>query len=367
MVETNPSFQHISCINCATTADKHHVLVQTEVIHEGHLKGAPLTVVVCPKCGLVFLNPQPTREALGRFYEHEYHGGPVALPAKERLITRRMWQRDFFYSWLVNALLPEEVTSWNVLDIGSGYGVWLQWFDKSCRLVGVELSWQAANIASKLFGITVYQIDFMENRFQDEQFDLVTGLAVIEHFPDPLAALVEMNRVLKRGGYLYLQTPDLHGLVLRQGVEKYFKLVHTFYFSLATLSSLLQKAGFEVFAFRQRPALLETSSLWHPGNYWSGELDILARKRHERTLEDAQSHPYSGDDVSSVLSSLQAALKRDKLYIWLGASRSNRVPGAIVGRILRLGRWLTGTPRSIFEEQYIRLGLSVEGGSENVD
>jgi 2-polyprenyl-3-methyl-5-hydroxy-6-metoxy-1,4-benzoquinol methylase len=41
----------------------------------------------------------------------------------------------------------------------------------------------------------------------DNSFDTVTSTEVLEHVPDPLRALREMNRVLKPGGYLILATP----------------------------------------------------------------------------------------------------------------------------------------------------------------
>lgn len=43
--------------------------------------------------------------------------------------------------------------------------------------------------------------------FPDNAFDTVTSTEVLEHVPDPLRALREMQRVLKPGGHLILSTP----------------------------------------------------------------------------------------------------------------------------------------------------------------
>jgi ubiquinone/menaquinone biosynthesis C-methylase UbiE len=41
--------------------------------------------------------------------------------------------------------------------------------------------------------------------FQDGEFDAVWSIWVLEHIPNPEAALNEIRRVVKTGGYLYLQ------------------------------------------------------------------------------------------------------------------------------------------------------------------
>jgi len=48
----------------------------------------------------------------------------------------------------------------------------------------------------------------MQLPFADGTFDIVYSSEVIEHTPDPLAVLPELNRVLKPGGHLVLSTPN---------------------------------------------------------------------------------------------------------------------------------------------------------------
>jgi len=263
-------------------------------------------------------------ESIRQFYSSEYYDDTESAITLKALISQKAWLENSLYFWLVSQL--SGITGSSILDIGSGYGLWLHLFDKSNHLVGIELSRQAANIARDFFGLTVYQTDFMKNEFKNAEFDLVTCLAVIEHFPNPLIALAEVNRILKRGGHLYLYTPDLHALVLRNGIESYFKLVHLFYFSFSTLSSLLRKSGFEVIAYRQHPAIAEKRQV--------GTLEILARKEEGRNLEEAQIRPSSCSELSSVLSNVELAFKRDRLYIWFLGPLYRRP------KLLALARWL---------------------------
>ena len=68
----DPLFQPIDCVNCGALSPQHTPLIETTIKHRGHLHGKPLRVVICSRCGLTFLNPQPTAAALQRFYEREY-------------------------------------------------------------------------------------------------------------------------------------------------------------------------------------------------------------------------------------------------------------------------------------------------------
>jgi len=44
--------------------------------------------------------------------------------------------------------------------------------------------------------------------FKDESFDAVTSIEVIEHVHNPTLLLVEIKRVLRKGGVLYMTTPN---------------------------------------------------------------------------------------------------------------------------------------------------------------
>ena len=43
--------------------------------------------------------------------------------------------------------------------------------------------------------------------FEDETFDVVVCLSILEHVPDPLRAIAELHRVLKPGGKVWVQLP----------------------------------------------------------------------------------------------------------------------------------------------------------------
>ena len=59
-------------------------------------------------------------------------------------------------------------------------------------------------------GIDIDIIDFNNDKFPfpDNSFDLVVSLAVIEHIKNTENFLSEINRILKKGGFVFLSTPN---------------------------------------------------------------------------------------------------------------------------------------------------------------
>ncbi|MFM2126495.1 MAG: hypothetical protein RL328_2946 [Acidobacteriota bacterium] len=84
-----------------------------------------------------------------------------------------------------------------VLDVGSGTG-YLQ--DIVENYVGLDISPTASRYYHKPF----IQASATEMPIPDNDFDLVWSVWVLEHVPNPEQALMEMRRVVKDGGYLYL-------------------------------------------------------------------------------------------------------------------------------------------------------------------
>jgi SAM-dependent methyltransferase len=94
-----------------------------------------------------------------------------------------------------------------VLDAGCGSGRTLQDLSAYGEVSGIELSELAAEHARGrgLGEVRVGRVE--ELPWEDHSFDLVTCLDVLEHTPDDRAALRELRRVTKTGGWLLLTVP----------------------------------------------------------------------------------------------------------------------------------------------------------------
>jgi SAM-dependent methyltransferase len=84
-----------------------------------------------------------------------------------------------------------------VLDVGSGTG-YLQ--DVVEDYVGLDISPEAARFYHKPF----IQASATEMPVPDNDFDSLWSIFVLEHVPNPEQALLEMRRVVKNGGIVYL-------------------------------------------------------------------------------------------------------------------------------------------------------------------
>ena len=84
-----------------------------------------------------------------------------------------------------------------VLEVGCGRGAFQ---DLVPHYVGVDLSESVARYLHKPF----FCASATALPFHDNSFDAVWSIHVLEHVPDPEPALLEMRRVLKPNGLLYL-------------------------------------------------------------------------------------------------------------------------------------------------------------------
>jgi len=96
----------------------------------------------------------------------------------------------------------------NILDVGFGTGYSLGKFKElGINVKGITLDedeWKDQNF----LGYDVQLMDMAFLDFEDKTFDLVWCRHTLEHSVMPIIALMEFNRVLKDGGYLYIEVPQ---------------------------------------------------------------------------------------------------------------------------------------------------------------
>jgi len=106
-----------------------------------------------------------------------------------------------FYDRLTNILTSEIGDSSSILEVGSGSGMLVSFFQKlGLFSVGMDRSMMPLNVAKSKFGASnLISGDMFQIPFKSNSFDVVWNEGVLEHFKEPtnLAACKEMSRVSK--------------------------------------------------------------------------------------------------------------------------------------------------------------------------
>jgi SAM-dependent methyltransferase len=134
-----------------------------------------------------------------------------------------------------------------LLEIGSSTGEMLAAANSTFAATGVEADEKNSRIANAR-GLDCFSGTLADARFPDRSFDVAAMYHVIEHFPSPRAELRELHRVIKPGGWLAVETPNIATLWFRMLGARWRQFIpdHIFFFTPQTITRLCEENGFEV-------------------------------------------------------------------------------------------------------------------------
>lgn len=235
---------------------------QGMLIAEKDRLGVPCRTVICKTCGLVFNQDPLEPSALNAFYE-KYWAAIQWGPDPEENFSKRI--RPGAYSWKRFAYLGLSLrenmhTVKNVLEIGCGDGCNLVPFYLAGKSVfGVDLDEDVLKVGRD-FGLRLEK-GSMETILEQAPFqaDCIILSHVFEHFLDPWNSLDTIKKLLKPGGYVYVEVPGLLNQVrspsqalIEDGYRstsdllEYLQFQHTFHFTLEHVASLWAHKGFKL-------------------------------------------------------------------------------------------------------------------------
>lgn len=203
-----------------------------------YITGELFSVLRCRQCGLIYVHPQPPLASLGRYYPE---GHQQADPASyERMDAKA--RANF-----ITHLLP--TNAGRALDVGCGKGLLLQRLhEHGWQVFGTELSAVSSQYARSA-GLTVYTAAVEDAPFEAGSFDLVTLFHVLEHLPHPKASLATLFALLRPGGRLIVEVPNIASWYARFFGDDWFHYDvprHLFHFNPDTLRRIIAEAGFLV-------------------------------------------------------------------------------------------------------------------------
>jgi 2-polyprenyl-3-methyl-5-hydroxy-6-metoxy-1,4-benzoquinol methylase len=197
-----------------------------------------LQVVECANCGLVYVNP---RHDADRIYQHynNNQSSRIQYYLDVEVADRRTFNELLD---LADRLVPQRGA---LLDIGPNIGTCLALArTRGWDTYGIEINAEAARYCREQRGLNVTSGALEGHTYPENSFDMILMGDVIEHLRDPLDLMQVVQRILKPGGALIISTPNIAqraGRVLQIKPEE-----HLYYFSPATITNLLRKAGLDV-------------------------------------------------------------------------------------------------------------------------
>lgn len=219
------------------------------------------TIAKCSSCGTLQTTPLPSSIQLKELYERYYNfsgeKGTTYTKVREWILSS--------IPYAIWTKLDGDITfcrqkgKGRLLDVGCNEGRGLESFKRNgYDAEGLELNDKAAKEARRK-GFHIYP-ELIEDFKPEALYDIVVLSNVLEHSLDPKDMLSHVNRILKRGGEVWISCPNVNSW-LRRLFGKFwinwhvpFHIVH---FSRDTLTKLLETSGFQVHQCRQ-----ETPSLW---------------------------------------------------------------------------------------------------------
>lgn len=213
---------HDQCLIC-----KSKKLHQLKGFKKDHL-------VKCDACGFVFSERIPTQQELTEHYEG-YGRNDYLSP-----ITIKR------YNELLDSFEPYRKTN-KILDVGCGIGYFLEEAKKrGWEVHGTEYTDEAVKICSNK-GIQIEQGVLDPSNYEQGSFDIITSFEVIEHIYNPQEELTNFHSLLRKGGLVYVTTPNFNSL-LRYRLKADYNVIcypeHLSYYTPKTIRKVFKAAGF---------------------------------------------------------------------------------------------------------------------------
>jgi len=136
-----------------------------------------------------------------------------------------------------------------LLDVGSNRGSFARAFLEAApegRIICVEPDERVADSCEALSRAELLRTRIENTQFADASFDIVHSCHTLEHLASPAATLADHWRVLKPGGLLVLDVPNVALVGSDDVLEEWFIDKHLYHFSKRTLACMLDATGFEI-------------------------------------------------------------------------------------------------------------------------
>jgi SAM-dependent methyltransferase len=152
---------------------------------------------------------------------------------------------NYYFNKRINHIFNYIKNPKSILDIGCGYGLWLNFCkDKLEYVYGIDLNSEAVDYARINYNLKVDKLTLEDLRNTGKKFDVITMCDVLEHIENPNLVLKNIFSLMHKKSILYIQVPDVIGLKIPYGYNLLLPH-HLWQFNKHTLIELLRKNNFD--------------------------------------------------------------------------------------------------------------------------
>ncbi|MEY3202599.1 MAG: hypothetical protein RIR70_2149 [Pseudomonadota bacterium] len=193
-----------------------------------------LSLMTCLDCSLVQQADIPAPEVLRAYYSHHYRTDYKSTYTPKARHVYRAGRAALDRLAFLRPMLGQRVAP-ECIDIGAGGGEFVYLANRmNIRARGIEPNIGYSAFARDAYDVTIDTADI--DALQKDSADIVTMFHVLEHLPDPEAALRRIHAALRPGGLLLIEVPNI--LQKDASPHNIYFGAHLFYFSLETLRAL---------------------------------------------------------------------------------------------------------------------------------
>ena len=210
-----------------------------EVVAKLDRKRRPMPTVICRNCGLVSHEKLPTDAELDLYYSvqyrSDYHGEFV--PSPHRVV--RAWEvGQSLLQSLQRHMRPDD----HVFEVGAGIGCTVKSFENAgFAASGIEPGEGFCNYAIDEVGSDVQMLRLADVP-AEPTYDFVLLVHVIEHFSSPRRSIEQIRQLLRPGGRLYVECPNVGAP--HAAPAKLFHFAHIHNFTAHTVQMMCESSGF---------------------------------------------------------------------------------------------------------------------------
>ena len=271
--------EHVSCFLCED--DDYDVVYpakrdrekDVDLVEKFRASGDELLIdqlVRCRRCRFQYVNPRVRGDIILESYSE----------GEDPTYVSQIGARERTFASALGEIERANGGPGRLLDIGTAAGAFVAaatargWTAEGCEPNRWLAEWGARH-----YGIGIRQGSVFDQPYVNSSFDVITLWDVIEHTPNPRQMLEKCRELLKPGGILVVNYPDIGSWIARALGRRwpFLTSVHLYYFDRHTMGRMLETTGFTTVKVRPHVQRLELDYILFRGSVLSQGLSRLAR------------------------------------------------------------------------------------------